>query len=72
METQIQDAKPSTGSRIKSFVIQSKRVWHVLKKPTGLEFKTVSKVSAIGILILGAIGFIIGDGLKIIANLFFN
>ncbi|MBS3077666.1 protein translocase SEC61 complex subunit gamma, partial [Candidatus Pacearchaeota archaeon] len=45
-------------------------VWHVLRKPTSLEFKTVSKVSAIGILILGAIGFLIADGLKIIERLF--
>jgi protein translocase SEC61 complex gamma subunit len=72
MENQTQNPKPSIGSRIKSFAIQSKRVWHVLKKPTGTEFKTVSKVSAIGILILGAMGFIIGDGLRIIATLFFG
>jgi len=58
------------AGRIKSFVIQSKRVWHVLKKPSMLEFKTVSKVSAIGILILGAIGFIIADAIRIFSNLF--
>ena len=56
--------------KLKSFTLQSKRVWHVLRKPTSLEFKTVSKVSAIGILILGAIGFLIADGLKIIERLF--
>jgi protein transport protein SEC61 subunit gamma-like protein len=56
--------------KIKSFVLQSKRVWHVLRKPTALEFKTVSKVSAIGILILGAMGFLIADALKIIERLF--
>ncbi len=50
--------------KIKSFVIQSIRVWHILKKPTAAEFKTVAKVSAIGILILGAIGFIIADIIK--------
>jgi protein translocase SEC61 complex gamma subunit len=59
-----------TASKLKSFFLQSKRVWHVLKKPTGVEFKTISKVSAIGILIFGAIGFLIGDGLKIISGLF--
>jgi len=57
-------------NRLKSFIIQSKRVWHVLRKPTGLEFKTVAKVSAIGILALGAIGFIIADGIKFFKNLF--
>jgi protein translocase SEC61 complex gamma subunit len=35
------------------------RVWRLLRKPTWSEFKTVSKVSAIGILIIGAIGFVI-------------
>ncbi len=57
-------------NKIKSFILQSTRVWHILKKPTGAEYKTVSKVSAIGILILGAIGFIIADGLKLIKTLF--
>ncbi len=57
-------------NKIKSFVVQSKRVWHVLRKPTGEEFKTVSKVSAIGILILGALGFLIADGIKLVERLF--
>ena len=52
--------------KIKSFVIQSKRVWHLLRKPTGEEFKTVAIVSAIGLLIIGAIGFVIGDGIRIL------
>ena len=41
--------------KIKSFLIQSKRVWHILKKPTSAEFKMIAKVSAIGILALGAV-----------------
>lgn len=44
---------------IKSFLIQCKRVWHILKKPTKKEFEQVAKVSAIGILIIGLIGFIV-------------
>ncbi len=56
--------------KIKSFLIQSKRVWHILKKPTGEEFKSIAKVSAIGILIIGAAGFVISDLLKILANFF--
>ncbi len=35
------------------------RVWRLLKKPSMTEFKTISKVSAIGILIIGAVGFAI-------------
>lgn len=54
--------------RIKSFFIQSKRVWHLLRKPTGEEFKSIAKVATIGILVLGAGGFIIADVIKIITN----
>jgi len=35
------------------------RVWRLLKKPTYSEFKIVSKVTAIGLLIIGALGFLI-------------
>tara|TARA_Y100000310_G_C20108085_1_gene545833 strand:+ start:226 stop:396 length:171 start_codon:yes stop_codon:yes gene_type:complete len=52
-------------NKFKSFILQSKRVWHVLRKPTGQEFWTISKVSAIGILVIGAIGFLIADLIKL-------
>lgn len=52
-------------TKIKSFILQSKRVWHVLKKPSREEFLTVAKVSALGILALGALGFIISDVIKL-------
>lgn len=58
------------SGRLKSFLVQSKRVWQVLKKPSTSEFKTVSKVSAIGLIILGAAGFIISDGIKLIVRVF--
>ena len=48
----------------KSFLIKCKRVWHVLKKPSKREFKAVSKVSAMGIIALGLIGFIISIIIK--------
>ena len=56
--------------KITSFIIQSKRVWHLLKKPSGYEYKTIAKVSAIGILIIGAIGFIIADVISLIEKIF--
>ena len=56
------------SEKLKSFFIQSKRVWQILKKPNMIEFKTVTKISAIGILALGAMGFIISDGMKFIKN----
>lgn len=52
--------------KTKSFYQQCKRVWLVLKKPTKKEFEQVAKVSAIGILILGLLGFL----LSLIVNLF--
>ncbi len=50
---------------IKSFVIKCKRVWSVLKKPTKKEFQMIAKVSALGILILGTLGFLISIIMKI-------
>ncbi len=44
---------------LKSFIKQSIRVWHLLKKPDKEEFATISKVSAIGLCLVGVIGFAI-------------
>ena len=51
--------------KLKAFYEKSKRVWLVLRKPTKQEFEMVAKVSALGILILGAFGFLISIVLKI-------
>jgi protein transport protein SEC61 subunit gamma and related proteins len=48
----------------KSFFTKCKRVWLVLKKPSKEEFRTITKVSAIGIVILGFFGFLISIILK--------
>jgi len=53
--------------KLKAFYEKSKRVWLVLKKPSRKEFEMVAKVSAMGILVLGALGFMI----SIIIKLFF-
>ena len=53
-------------TKLGSFIVQSKRVWLVLKKPTGEEFKAIAKVSAIGILAIGLVGFIISDIIKLL------
>ncbi|NCN98802.1 protein translocase SEC61 complex subunit gamma [Candidatus Pacearchaeota archaeon CG10_big_fil_rev_8_21_14_0_10_35_219] len=45
--------------KVKSFLLQSRRVWKILKKPSSEEFKVITKVSALGILIIGAAGFIV-------------
>ncbi|MEK6872794.1 MAG: protein translocase SEC61 complex subunit gamma [Nanoarchaeota archaeon] len=44
---------------IKLYINQAVRVWHLLKKPDAEEFTTISKISAIGLGLIGVIGFII-------------
>ncbi|MEM4719634.1 MAG: protein translocase SEC61 complex subunit gamma [Candidatus Pacearchaeota archaeon] len=48
---------------VKNFLNNQKesylRIWRVMRKPTMEETKKVSKITAIGVLILGAIGFLI-------------
>lgn len=51
--------------KIKSFFSQSIRVWKLLSKPSMTEFTSVAKICAIGLLIIGGFGFIIGDLIKI-------
>ncbi len=50
--------------KTKSFLLKCRRVWHTLKKPTKQEFEQISKVSAIGIGILGLLGFLISIAMK--------
>lgn len=52
-------AKPSLIQRFKSFIIECRRVWQVTKKPTKEELKVIVKITGIGILVIGFIGFII-------------
>ncbi|MFA5992186.1 MAG: protein translocase SEC61 complex subunit gamma [Candidatus Pacearchaeota archaeon] len=46
-------------TNLKEFSKKCIRVWHVLRKPSREEFVTVAKVSAIGILAIGLVGFLI-------------
>ena len=48
----------------KSFISKCKRVWQILKKPSRKEYEQIAKVSAIGILVLGTLGFLISLILK--------
>ncbi len=49
-----------------SFTRQCIRVWHLLKKPSSKEFKTISKVSAIGLGLIGLIGFVISTAMRFV------
>ena len=44
---------------LKSFIIECKRVLRITKKPDSTEFQTIVKISGLGILFIGALGFII-------------
>jgi len=50
--------------KLKRFYKQCKRVWMIMKKPSRKEFETISKVSAIGIALIGLLGFIISITMK--------
>ena len=65
MEQETKGSKYNFIPKLKSFGIQCLRVWHVLRKPTGDEFKAIAKVSALGILAFGAVGFLISDVIKL-------
>ena len=54
----MEEATSKTG-KLKIFYEKSKRVWLILKKPTRKEYEMIAKVSAIGIAILGVLGFLI-------------
>ena len=51
--------KPMWSYKIKSFIQECFRVLKVTKKPDANEFKTVVKVSGLGILIIGMLGFVV-------------
>jgi protein transport protein SEC61 subunit gamma and related proteins len=45
--------------RLKNFWHECVRVLKVTKKPTNIEFKAIVKVSALGIAVIGLIGFLV-------------
>lgn len=58
--------KPSIKTRLTGFFRKCVRVWHVLRKPSREEVLMVAKVSAIGILAIGFVGFVISIIMKYI------
>ena len=45
--------------KFKSFINESVRVLRITRKPNSLEFRTIVKVSGLGMILIGLIGFII-------------
>ena len=54
-----EEEKPTVATKLKRFGKECLRVIRITKKPTKEEYKTIVKVSGLGILIIGMIGFII-------------
>ncbi|HLD33882.1 MAG TPA: protein translocase SEC61 complex subunit gamma [Candidatus Nanoarchaeia archaeon] len=61
----VEPAQESNGGlrrywlRFKQFIKECQRVIKVLQKPSREEFTTISKVSALGITVIGLVGFIL-------------
>jgi protein transport protein SEC61 subunit gamma and related proteins len=45
--------------KIKTFISECKRVLMVTKKPDSTEYKTIVKVAALGMILIGSIGFLL-------------
>ncbi len=53
------EEKPTLMKKLKRFTKECIRVLKVTKKPTKEEFKTIVKVTGLGIIIIGLLGFLI-------------
>ena len=51
---------------LSSYWTECRRVLRVTKKPTMVEFKTIVKVSALGMSIIGIIGFLLQFGKELL------
>ena len=57
---QVEVAKePEQPGKVKKFIKECSRVLHITKKPNQQEYLTTVKVTALGIGIIGALGFVI-------------
>jgi protein transport protein SEC61 subunit gamma-like protein len=51
------------------FIKLCQRVLHVSKKPGKDEFLNVAKITGVGVLIIGAIGFVISIGAQLLGKI---
>ena len=54
-----EDVKPSRFQKLRDFITECKRVVRVTKKPNREEYKTIVKISGIGMGIIGLLGFLV-------------
>lgn len=55
----MEEQKKTFLNKTKSFLLECKRVLKVTRKPSGEEFKTIVKVTGLGMIAIGLIGFVI-------------
>jgi len=58
-QPQLLEEKPSIFSGIKRFFRSARRIFVVSKKPDRGEYSTIAKVTGLGIIIIGIIGFVL-------------
>lgn len=58
-KTEAAEAKPSRWQKFRDFATECTRVLRVTKKPDRMEFKTIVKISGIGMAIIGFLGFFV-------------
>jgi len=54
--------------KIKEKLQSYARILRIAKKPTGMEFRAIIKVTGIGILLIGVIGFLINLAARFIGS----
>jgi protein transport protein SEC61 subunit gamma-like protein len=66
-ESKTKNAIIKGKNKVRAFYIECKRVLKVTKRPDKLEFRTIVKISGLGMVVVGFIGFLI----HIIKEVFF-
>jgi len=57
--TYAEEIKQSKWQKLRGFMVECMRVLRITKRPDRQEFKTIVKVSGIGIAIIGFLGFLV-------------
>ncbi len=56
-------------AKLKSFITECKRVLRITKKPDNQEFMNIVKVSSLGIIIIGVLGYLIGFAIQLLRTM---
>ena len=57
--TKMYEERPTWKYKVKRFVSECSRVLRVTKKPDRFEFSTIVKVSGLGMIVIGLVGFLV-------------